>query len=582
MKNTHATKSLLAISAFLSMTACVDNDYDLSDIESTARIEVKDLVIPINLNSITLDDIIDIEKGDVLQIVDGQYAIIKEDAVNAEEIIIPAVTVKAPQIDPSNTLVYAENVNHSGSALKVGDAALRFPLQSVPTDCKYSTSNVSDYIVNITSCESEVSIGLTVSLVEGKGLVKGCDFSDIVFQLPKGLVMTAPDGWTYDADSGELKSEHIRAEGYSIELNLNVNGIDFSKMNYTYTNPTLSIEEQIYLKSGYATISPNDINISLGDFPTTLTLRTEYNLSDINVTSFTGKIKYDVKDVNIPDVNLNDLPDVLSQEGTNIMITNPCLYLQFNNPVQHYNLKAQSGLSLTAVRQNEADKVYGLNPGELIVINANHPSGIYNFCLSPKMPASIDPEFTDAEHVGYSALSNVLSGNGMPQSIRVNLINPQLPVQNVSEFPLGTNIGSIDGKYKLVAPFNFMDGSKVVYSHDMDGWNDDELDKITITTLEITMKASTDVPIALDFTGYPIDVNGNQINSVEITGAKIDANAQNQEITLRITGEIQHLDGIRYTATATVAPNSPTLSPDMNIQLTDVRPVVSGYYEKEL
>lgn len=582
MKNPLTQKSLLVISAVLSMTSCVDNNYDLSDIDSTSRIEVKNLVVPINLDAITLNNIIDINEGDAVTIVDGQYAIIKEGDVNAEEINIPAVSVAAPEIDPSNTLIYAEGNNPAGSERKAGNASLRFPLSSSPSDCKYSTSDVSEYIVDINSCNCSVSLDLIVSLIGAEQLVKGADFSDVVFQLPRGLNLSENAGGIYNPLTGEFKIAYRRANGSSLTLHLEASGIDFTKTDYSYVYPNLTLDEKIYLKSGFATISESDIRGSIAAMPTTLTLRTEYNLSNIDITSFTGKIKYDVKDVNIPDVNLNDLPDVLSQEGTNIMITNPCLYLKFNNPVQHYNLKAQSGLSLTAVRQGEADKVYGLNPGQLIVINSNHPDGIYNYCLSPDMPAIIYPEFMNAEHVGYSALSNVLSGNGMPQSIRVNLVNPQIPAQNVSGFPLGINMGRISGKYKLVAPFNFMDGSKVVYTHDMDGWNDDEFDKITITTLEITMKASTDVPITLDFTGYPIDVNGNQIGSVEITGAKLDANAQNQEITLRITGEIQHLDGIHYTATATVAPNSPTLSPDMNIQLSDVRPVVSGYYEKEL
>lgn len=581
MKNPLTQKSLLVISAVLSMTSCVDNNYDLGDIDSTARIEVKNLVVPINLDVISLESILDIKEGEAIQVIDGQYAIVKDGNIDAAQINIPAVSVTAPTIRPTESKVHAESPQ-SGVGMKAGASSMRFPLASTPSDCKYSTSNVSDYIVSINSCECAVSLDLTVSLLEAKGLVNGCDFSDIVFQLPKGLNMTESAGGRYNVNTGELYISHKRASGSSITVHLEANGIDFNKTNYSYTNPTLTLDEKIYLKSGFATISSSDITGSLSSLPTTLTLRTEYVLSDINISSFTGRIKYNVGNVNIPEVNLNDLPDVLSQEGTDISITNPCIYLKLDNPLQQYDLKAQSGFSMTALRPGEADRSFGLDPGQLIVVNTNHPDRNYSFCLSPEMPATIDAEFTGAQHVGYSSLSNVLSGNGMPKSIKVDLVNPIVPDQPVNLFPLGVDMGKIGGKYKLVAPLNFMDNSHVIYANNMDGWNDDEFDKVTISTLEITMKASSDVPVALDFTGYPIDVNGNQIGNVEVEGAKIDANAKDQEITLRITGQIQHLDGLHYRAVATSAADGKTLSPDMTITLKDVRPVVSGYYEKEL
>ena len=95
------------------------------------------------------------------------------------------------------------------------------------------------------------------------------------------------------------------------------------------------------------------------------------------------------------------------------------------------------------------------------------------------------------------------------------------------------------------------------------------------------MTVSTDVPVAIDFTGYPIGTDGKQIGNVEIVGANIDANADNQKVTLRITGEIRGLGGIVFEARARAVDGS-ALRPDMKIRLTDIRPRVSGTYEKEL
>ena len=75
---------------------------------------------------------------------------------------------------------------------------------------------------------------------------------------------------------------------------------------------------------------------------------------------------------------------------------------------------------------------------------------------------------------------------------------------------------------------------------------------------------------------------GKRINNVEIVGAQISANASQQKLTIRITGEITRLDGIEFVAKAKAGANAGVLKPDMKITLSDIRPVVSGYYEKEL
>lgn len=44
---------LTAVLTAVVTTGCVDDSYDLSDIDTTTRIEVKDLTIPVNIDAIT-------------------------------------------------------------------------------------------------------------------------------------------------------------------------------------------------------------------------------------------------------------------------------------------------------------------------------------------------------------------------------------------------------------------------------------------------------------------------------------------------------------------------------------------------
>ena len=52
---------LSALSVFV-LSSCVDSDYDLSDIDSMARFKTKNLVVPLNLDAITLDQVMDLDE----------------------------------------------------------------------------------------------------------------------------------------------------------------------------------------------------------------------------------------------------------------------------------------------------------------------------------------------------------------------------------------------------------------------------------------------------------------------------------------------------------------------------------------
>lgn len=592
MKNPSG-KSLLLLGAVVSMASCVDNNYDLSDIESTARVNVNDLTIPINIDSITLESVIDLDDTESVKVIDGQYVIERSGTVNAAEINIPGVKVTAPKIEPTTTIINAETRQNAAS--RAGempdlDFTMRFPLESEPTVCKFETTTgdeVSDYIVSLESCEfkSPVELDLTITLKEAAQLIKGITFTDVKFQIPKRLVIPDKTGdginYEYDEESGILSVKDYYATGNSLTLQIYATGVDLSG-RYDKTSHTITIDEEIYLKSGFAVLQDEDLNVNISEMPQSLTMQMSYALNNMEISTFSGIIQYTVEDIDVPDILLGDLPDVLNQPGTDISIANPCLYMQLSNPLWKYELKAETGLSLTALRQGEEDKTVGPIDIELV-----SDKEISSYCLSPEMPANVDAAYANAVHTPFADLGSVLSGNGMPQSIKVNLLDPKVPEQRVNRFPLGENMGEIEGKYKIVAPLELMGGSQIIYSDATDGWNDEDLDKLVITKMRITMNVSSDVPVKLELTGTAIDANGNDIideetgKAVEISGATVDAYADNQQVTLEAIGTIRHLDGIRYKAVATAAESTKVLTEDMTIKLTNVRPVVSGYYEDE-
>ena len=54
MKINYFLTGMASASALLMLPGCIDDNYDLSDIDTTTELKVNDLVVPLNLKSISM------------------------------------------------------------------------------------------------------------------------------------------------------------------------------------------------------------------------------------------------------------------------------------------------------------------------------------------------------------------------------------------------------------------------------------------------------------------------------------------------------------------------------------------------
>ena len=558
--------------ACLAMSSCVDDNYDLSDIDTTVKVDIDHLTIPINLDEILLKNIL--KESDQIKIIDNQYMVTEDGTFNTAPIEIGAVNISSRQL--SSFEITIPFVPAAVSAL--GEAG-HFEISTPAQQFNFSAVGIPAEITSVDAIGGDLSFEFMFDL-QGISAVAGkVEFCDLVLQLPKGLTLVETDGGTYDAATGELSIASKTLIGERMSLNFRANRADFNVLgaDFDYDSHSMSVSGDICVKSGRIVI-PSD-NLIAGAAPANLKLVVSYAVPDFPLTSFSGGVKYDISGVNISDVDLSGLPDVLSQGGTDISLDNPCIYLSLNNPLQPYKAIARTGMTITSHHGQNAEPYSLDNP---FTIGNDHADGIYTFCLSPVNPANRPAEFASAEHVAFSSLGRVLSGNGLPSSLSISLDNPCLPDQKVIDLPLGVDLGAVSGNYLFRAPIALAEGSTIVYADDATGWGSEDLDNMTITELNILATVECDIPVALDITAYPIDADGNQINNVRIEGVHIADGSQAQEVNIRITGAITRLDGIHYEAVATAGAAGAALSPDMNIRVSKLRPTVSGYYQKEL
>ncbi len=560
----------------VAMSSCVDDDYDLSDIDTTAKIQVSDLTLPVNIDPIKLSSMFDLGDDSKVKEVGGIYAVVEDGTFSSSEIKINRVNLRGVAGDQST-----RHINLGAPLGPQPGITADVPVTSDPIGFSYSSTDVPAEIRSIKAAGGDFTLSLDIDFPELNGKISKIAFKNLKIKLAKGFDAVSDRG-TYDPASGIIDIPEATVAGATLTINLHGTALDFAMMGGTFDPAThsASVSSDIAVTEGEVVLDGADV---ISTIPADISMVTSFKMSDIVLTWFSGRMAYDITGVNISPVDLNDLPDILSQGDTRVSLVNPQIYLSADNPLHSYGLRARTGLSITSVfkpEQGTPNHTASLDaPGYFEVSSAAESS----YVLSPEPPASIQPGFAGATHVPFTALSGILEGNGLPARLDIDLDNPNVFEQDVERLQLGTPLGDVKGKYQFFAPLQLGANSQVVYTDTEDGWNDEDVDAITIEELKVAVTVSSDVPFALKFTGYPIDVKGNQINNVKIEGADIPANADKVPVTIRISGAVTHLDGIRFTATGTVPDDmKQPLSPSQTITVGDLRATVSGYYLKEL
>ena len=97
---------------------------------------------------------------------------------------------------------------------------------------------------------------------------------------------------------------------------------------YDYGSHSLELDDVVPALPVLISVSASDVTGTISN----LALDVDYIFTDMDVTAISGELQYDIEGINATDVVLNDLPDVLSQPGTNIKLVNPQLLYKPEEP----------------------------------------------------------------------------------------------------------------------------------------------------------------------------------------------------------------------------------------------------------
>ncbi len=583
------TVSALCATAFVAFMAsgCIDDDYDLSEIDGTTEFKLKELVLPLNLDEITLSNVLELNESSQVKIVNGEYVLFEDGVFSAQNIKIPEIVIPAPQVDPTRQLISLD-MSQFNPSIKAFTVPSEFRYSIEPTkgsSFSYSVGDVSDYITSIDGAKVDMSISIDMSVTDLDEFITGFEFCDMIFQFPKGLTLEYDtEKFVYDDILGIFKFKDgvsVRTDGTSYSLPIKVHSIDFDKANATYDGSThvLTFADEVAIIGGQACLSETDIKPgqSLLNLPKEAYFELGFQFSDLKVLSVSGGVEYALEGIDIAPIKLNNIPDFINQPGTNITLKNPQLYMSANNPVAPYGLAPEMGMTITQVRNGTAGNSYSIDNGSFL-FGKDKGNVEYQYCLSPAAPQVMQSGYENAEHIAFTGLSDIVSGDGIPSALNVSIDRPNI-TGKTEDFALGQEL-QLSGSYLFYAPLDLAAGSTICYTKTKTGWGDEDIKRLTIYEMVLTANVTSDVPFSVTLEGYPINSLGNKVEA-EVEPVEIAANAKEEEIALRIYGNIQDLDGITFSANA-VADGSKPFSPDQKLVLKNVKVKISGSYIEEL
>lgn len=576
------TSGLMSIAACSMLTGCVDDKYDLTDIDTTSQFTVKELTIPVNLEEIRLDKVINLDDNENISTIpgpDGDYYAIKkggeEDGkIETSNFTLGSVHVNAPSIQPSNITVPVNGIpsipglggNTLPQAITLPDIDLPEVMQEYSLQMKDMDVALKE-LDNIKS-KNPIEVKVTLSVpAEIVGNGNEITFKDIDILLPTGLIT---DKDSYDSETGHyiISQLPVGADGKAV-VSIMATGLELGARGIVSPQHTLDINGYVGVVGGKISVTVKHLNV-----PNPLTIDVNYNVDSFDIASFSGLIDYNMGSINIDPISLSGLPEFLDDPKTEIRIAHPCIRVSISNPVGQYNLEGHGVITLTS---DFGDGVTEAHSSDRFTISGSHS----------------DLSFGEATagyvHVPFQGLGDILTSEnagGLPKSIEVNIddINFEGRVQ---DFPL-SNIGKAVGFYEFEAPLGFAKDSKVIYETTVDGWGSDDLNDVNIELVSVETICRTNLPVSVKLTVDPIDRNGNLIQVQESSEFEVPAFCDGKKINLTIKcvegNPIHDLNGVRFKATVTQDDpnNTSAIGPDLYIELDELKATVSGYFKKEL
>lgn len=526
-------------------TSCIDSSYDLNkDIDMTISAGGEHLAIPVGYTEkITLDKIIELDEGDDLQIVDGEYHLLKKDNIDETNTSVGTVTVaESKNIIDAIPLIYS--VSTPGANIIIPDKQSEGKINA-------EARGVDKAVIEIGSLAADMPTTLTLKFELGGGI--SIERVDI-----KTMTITFPDFIQFENENGlngqTLTMTNVQIEPSGFTKELKINKYAFGN---TYGEGNRVEEENgdriLKIENQKITIEMQDIYANNPQGSGSLSITPTVTLSEMAVSEVYGTIQPDI-DVKPTEVELNNLPDFLQDDEIRLDITNPVFSFNANNPL---NTDVEMDGVLTGYKDGKVTKIVKIGSGNGGASITLKPSGDKQQTISIVRDEKTVVE-ANATKVVVPNLNDIIET--IPDRINVEL-KPAVKTEQYYTVNLGQDY-TLNSAYDIDIPLSFGSNLKIVYEETLDNF-DLDLEDVDIEKAVLSINAVNTIPLAMEIKNENVsalDANGNVIKDIDVTveGTITESKDGKTEVssTLNVNlnetaeGAISKLDGLKLKITA--------------------------------
>lgn len=539
----------LALASCL-LSACVDDKYDVNDMDMTIG-STSDLALPsLSTDSILLKNIMDLGEDDIIKVKDGEFRLVTSGQANMTETEVNEITISKPNIEAVHTNV---QLNTNGNPARYRAVA------GVPDETfAYTITEQNKAFFEVNETSNVISEDLV-------------DVDAVAFK--EGIVLKSTLNLTFSNGGDFIKKIHLQNLSLSTPRDLS-----FEKAELTYTQNGQSRTNQVSISDGLVSISgENDVVVDAGK-PVYLALTLDMAEVNGNGISFVNKkieinslfkfngtfaikseefenlsaaqlqqiqdngiasvipqeVAFDIvsafsdnisvvrvdaiaqKAVSEPEpIVLDNMPNFLKDESVKIVLNNPPFIIEWNNPfpagsvVNPDAAAVKNNLTIESVKGDEViarklATLSGIPSGKSILVLADAPA-------AAEVPA---------RYASYNRINVVVENLNellmtIPDKICINFAPVTIALKDLVPGQYNTQVD-----YCVDTPLEFLGGSKLIYEDVEDVEDDmDDASDFDAKAIEIQANVVTNLPMDLTLSVDALDRNGRSLK-----GGVIDVN----------------------------------------------------------
>lgn len=528
----------------LALSACVNDDYDFNEIDSTMGFGGDGLELPASsTDTIKLVDVLDLNEDDCVKVKDNGDYVFEQEGDDVES--------SYPRIEVINVSKSTSKTSDiSLEATPAGGAMVVYKAEGDMQTFEY-TGDKPEEVVLLESAEPDAPLSFTLGLSALSRVVS--EMEEVVIEFPSymqlGSVNTNAANWSVDGSKITFANVSTASD---LHLEANVSNLTFGvtgergSLTVDYDANTIDLVGSVHVSIRSAVTSATTAPGAM--------LGSSFTMDDFDIMSVTGRFDPEIDLTDLGDVEITGVPDFLDDEDVRVDLYNPQIFLTITS-----DLSMRGFVSGVLTSWKDGVAIATVNVPEMAI----QAGGETNVCICRR-----DDDMAGFDGVVQEVpeLSKIIER--IPDRITFSA-EARADASQTCEFELGRRYTIWPKYFNVEAPIAFAAGAQIVYKDTIDDWNEDIDDFDLSEDAYIALSATIEnrVPAFLTLSAYAIDVDGQRMAddeiSVEVSNTVIASadgvNSVETPLNLKVTqgrkGAMKRLDGLVFDIKAAASDN---------------------------